>query len=158
MRPEKSKTSQSCLIIDVILTSQLVFGSFFAFKMSSIAKPTENSIFRNDNSYQTINGTEVEGKEEPMTESSKAKKILGFSALAFFFFICGILFVSGTNSYMAVKPPSGGSFTSGKCAPCTFMQCKANLCDASLTPYECTKGGAVGGCTQQEVTSNLYHI
>lgn len=157
--PEKPKTSQSCLVD--IITSQLIFVSLFAIEMSTTARPTENSVFRNDNSYQTINGTEVEGTEQPMTESSKAKKILGFSALAFFFFICGILFVSGSNSYMAhmnAPPPKSSTFASGKCAPCTFIQCKANLCDAALTAYECTKGGAVGGCNKEEVLFNVCHI
>ena len=99
----------------------------------------------------------IDGPEtlQEIPERTKAKRILGFSLFTFFIFFCGILFLSsGTEekgAYMKASNPTE-LYLAGKCAPCTFIQCKADLCDALLDPYQCTSGGAVNGCTVKEDT------
>ena len=112
---------------------------------------TENSVLRMEQSYQAILGT------EPMPqviEVRKARRIVCFSAISFLIFLFGITFLysgSTMNPYMKATNPSE-MFLSGKCAPCTFMECKSDLCDAKLDPYQCTNGAALNGCSVEEDT------
>ena len=117
-------------------------------EIMNVAGLTEKSVLRMEQSYQAIDAEKPE-----IRETEKAKRILGFSALTFLIFLCGILFLSSGEKgvYMKASNPTA-AFLSGKCAPCTFIQCKADLCDATLDPYQCTKGGALNGCTVEEDT------
>ena len=112
---------------------------------------TEKSILRMEQSYRPINDHEA---QQEISETKKAKRILYFSGLTFLIFVCGLLFLSKGQDKVALLKSSGpsDSFLSGKCAPCTFIQCKADLCDAVLDPYQCTSGGALNGCTVNEET------
>lgn len=112
---------------------------------------TEKSILRMEQSYRAINDHE---SQQEISETKKAKRIVYFSAATFLIFICGIfLLVDSTNKVALMKTSNTSeSFLAGKCAPCTFIQCKANLCDATLDPYQCTNGGALNGCAVKEDT------
>lgn len=118
---------------------------------------TEQSVLRMQQSYQAVLGPEI---PHEITETQKAKRILGFSAVVFFLFSCGIFLLSsssGKPNFMRATNPSE-LFLSGKCAPCTFIECKADLCDATLDPYQCTNGAALNGCSVKEETWSLSGV
>jgi hypothetical protein len=131
-------------------------NSHFAFKKMSNGL-TEQSVLRMQQSYQAVLGPEI---PHEINETQKAKRILGFSAVVFFLFSCGIFLLSsssGKANFMKASNPSE-LFLSGKCAPCTFIECKADLCDATLDPYQCTNGAALNGCSVKEETWSLSGV
>lgn len=116
---------------------------------------TENSFRSMEQSYQAILGPEV---RQEANEVHKAKRVLGFSALIFLVFTFGIFFLAGSAQKGATLKASSEAFLAGKCAPCTFIQCKADLCDAIQDPFQCTKGAAVNGCSVKEETWSLSGV
>lgn len=118
---------------------------------------TEQSMLRMQQSYQAVLGPEI---PQEVTETQKAKRILGFSAIICLIFTCGIFLLSSSSgkvNYMKATNPSE-LFLSGKCAPCTFIECKADLCDSTLDPYQCTNGAALNGCSVKEETWSLSGV
>lgn len=116
---------------------------------------TENSFRSMEQSYQAILGPEV---RQEAIEVQKAKRVLGFSALIFLIFTCGIFVLAGNSERGLVLKASSEAFLAGKCSPCTFIQCKADLCDAIQDPYQCTKGAALNGCSVKEETWSLSGV